>query len=108
MVKLLDQNALLIDLLADLLALHFEPACNFVNFVEVLVLLLDQLVLHALHASESIFKCVYYLLYVPSLISLSHQTTYIYIRSDLLIFLFLLICPLSLISNFNSICPMEY
>lgn len=50
LIEVPDQNALLVDLLADLLALDFQSASYFVDLVEMLVLLLDEVVLHPLHA----------------------------------------------------------
>jgi hypothetical protein len=48
-IEFLDQSTLFINLSTDLLTLEFESACDFVNFVQVLVLLLDQLYFHLVH-----------------------------------------------------------
>lgn len=53
-IKFLDEPSLLVDLLADLFALEFESACDFVNLVKVLVLFFDELLFHFVHG---FFSC---------------------------------------------------
>lgn len=49
MVELFDQEALLVDFLADFLSLELESSGDFVDFIQMLILFLDEMVLHATH-----------------------------------------------------------
>ena len=86
-IKFLDESSLLINLLADLFALEFESASDFVNLVEVLVLFFDEFLFNSVHGFFFVKKLlsiaclnynydlliIFHLYSFPKLYTLFHQ-----------------------------------